>query len=95
MLRAVLSWEEAARLLELRSADYVGVNFPAMTENSKADFGVLRVSEAEGHGEFRAGFYCFEADIMAIEEAIQGCTAVLPALGTKQTESHPAIPQTG
>jgi len=93
MLRAVLSSEEVGSLLKLRSAHYVGMDFPTMTENSKVDFGVLRISEAEGHGEWRVGFYCFDADIMALEEAIQTCTAKLPAIGTKPAESHPAATQ--
>jgi hypothetical protein len=84
MLRAVLSWEEAARLLDLRSARYVGVQFPAVAGESKEDFGLLRVCETEGHGEWRVGFYRFDDDIMAIEEAIQACTAKLPILGTQQ-----------
>jgi hypothetical protein len=87
MLRAVLSSEETASLLKLRSAHYVGLLFPTATENRKADFGVLRVSEVEGHGEWRVGFYCFDTDIMALEEAIQTCTAKLPAVGTKQAEN--------
>jgi hypothetical protein len=87
MLRAVLSSEEAASLLKLRPAHYVGLHFPTMTENSKADFGVLHVSEAEGHGEWRIGFYCFDTDIMALEGAIQTCTAKPPAIGTKPAES--------
>jgi hypothetical protein len=92
MLRAVLSSEEAASLLKLRSAHYVGLDFPTITENSKADFGVLRVCETEGHGEWRVGFYCFDTDIMALEEAIQACIAKLP-IGTKPTEGHPASAQ--
>jgi hypothetical protein len=80
MLRAVLSSEEAASLLKLQLAHYVGMHFPPTTENHKADFGVLRVSEAEGQGEWRVGFYCFDADIMVLEEAIQACTARLPAI---------------
>lgn len=87
MLRAVLSSEEAASLLELRSAHYVGPLFPTVSENGKADFGVLRISEVEGHGEWRVGFYCFDTDIMALEEAIQTCTAKLPTLGTRQAEN--------
>jgi hypothetical protein len=78
-------------VLELRSAQYVGPRFPTMSENSKADFGVLRVSEAESHRECQVGFYYFDTDIMALEEAIQACTEKLPAIGTKPVESHAAI----
>jgi hypothetical protein len=89
MLRAVLTSEEAAKLMELRSTHYVGPHFPTTPENSEADFGVLRVSDSEGHGEWRVGFYCFDADLMGLEEAIQTCTSKLPAIGTKSVESHP------
>jgi hypothetical protein len=87
MLRAVLSSEETASLLKLRSAHYVGPLFPTVSESGKADFGVLRVSEVEDHGEWRVGFYCFDTDIMALEEAIQTCTAKLPAMDTRQAEN--------
>lgn len=91
MLRAVLSSEEAANLMKLRSAHYVGLHFPTMSENNRADFGVLCVTEAESHEEWQVGFYHFDTDIMALEEAIQACTAKLPAIGEKPTETHTAI----
>lgn len=48
---------------------------------------MLRISEVEGYGEWRVGFYCFDTDIMALEEAIQICAAKLPAMGTRQAEN--------
>jgi len=90
MLRAVLSGEEAKSLLKLQTAHYTGLEFPKMTPDRKADFAVMRIFETELHGEWRAGYYCFEADVDGIEVAIQTCTAKLPVIGGEQTKLHPA-----
>ena len=71
MLRAVLSWSEAERLMNLQSAQYVGTHFP---KNQNVDFAVLRIFEGERSDGRQAGFYRFNADVEHIEEAIRTCT---------------------
>jgi hypothetical protein len=74
MLRSALPSEEAKRLLKLQSAHYVGSQFPAMAQNQRVNFAVLRIFNNE-IGEWRAGLYCFDADITDIEETLQACMA--------------------
>lgn len=81
MLRAVLSDEETRSLLKLQSAHYVGLQFPTMTPDQKVDFVVLRIFAGELAEEWQAGFYCFEGDLVGIEESIQTCTAKLTPIG--------------
>ena len=85
MLRAVLSGDEAKNLLNLQSVQYVGLQFPTLAQNRNADFVVLRIFEGELCAEWQAGFYCFDADITRIEEAIQACTAKLSDTGSDKS----------
>lgn len=74
MLRSVLSSEEAKTLLKLQSGQYVGSQFPTMAQNQRVNFAVLRIFNGEIL-EWRAGFYCFDAEITDVEEALRACTA--------------------
>jgi hypothetical protein len=77
ILRAVLSSEEGKSLLKRHSFHYTGKQFPTKAQDRVADFAILRIFDEELDEEWRAGFYCLDADIMRIEEAVQACTARL------------------
>ena len=68
MLRAVVTLEDCKYLVAPSSAIYVGEQFPAIANKpgSAADFAVLRVSAEEADGNWRSGFYRFDADLMEI-----------------------------
>jgi hypothetical protein len=74
MLRAVLSLDEGKCLLKLHTSHYVGLEFPAPTVDSPADFAILRMLDEEPKGGYLVGFYRFDADIGRIEEAVRACT---------------------
>ena len=67
MLRAVISMADCKRLIGSGVAKYVGEQFPSVggPDESK-DFAVLGFSPAEAQGEWQAGYYCFEADLMEL-----------------------------
>jgi hypothetical protein len=68
MLRAVISTADCKRLIGSGVAKYVGDQFPAVggAEDKAQDFAVLGFSPAEAQGEWQAGYYCFEADLMEL-----------------------------
>jgi hypothetical protein len=68
MLRAVISLADCKRLIGSGVAKYVGDQFPIVGgKNGKSgDFAVLGFSPAEAQGEWQAGYYCFEADLMEL-----------------------------
>jgi hypothetical protein len=68
MLRAVLTLDDCKYLVAPNSAVYVGDKFPAIANkrDAAADFAVLSVSAAEADGDWRSGFYRFDADLMEI-----------------------------
>jgi hypothetical protein len=74
IVRAVLSSEDGRSLLKRHSFHYTGKQFPTTAQDRVADFAVLRIFDEELDEEWRAGFYCLDADIMRIEEAVQACT---------------------
>jgi hypothetical protein len=76
ILRAVLSREEARSLLKHLSVHYVGQQFPTAVQDAR-DFAIIRILPEELSEEWEAGFYCFDADIMRVEDAIQASTANL------------------
>jgi len=64
----VISPADAKRLIGSGVARYVGEQFPTVAgagDKSK-DFAVLGFAPAEAQGEWRAGYYCFEADLMEL-----------------------------
>jgi hypothetical protein len=72
MLRAVISIADFKRLIGSGEAKYVGEQFPAVAgagDNSK-DFAVVGFSASEAQGEWRAGYYCFEADLAELNEQL-------------------------
>jgi hypothetical protein len=66
MLRAVISLADCKRLVGPSGARYVGEQFPTVggAEDKSKDFAVLGFSPSEAQGEWQAGYYCFEADLM-------------------------------
>ena len=68
MLRAVISLADCKRLVGSGGAKYVGEQFPAVSgaEDQTKDFAVIGFSPTEAQGEWRAGYYCFEADLMEL-----------------------------
>jgi hypothetical protein len=54
------------------SAVYVGEEFPTIANkrDAAADFAVLRVSAEEADGDWRSGFYRFDADLMEINAVL-------------------------
>ena len=67
MLRAVLSLADAKRLIGSGAAAYVGEKFPAVGNGDQTkDFAVIGFTPAEAQGEWQAGYYCFEADLMEL-----------------------------
>jgi hypothetical protein len=68
MLRAVLSLDECGRLVEPNIATYVGEEFPKVHGNSDdgRDFAVLSVAAEEAAGQWRPGYYRFDADLMEL-----------------------------
>jgi hypothetical protein len=76
ILRAVLSWEECRNLLKLFSVQYAGLQFPTMTQQDQG-FAILNMLKGEPDDTYtwRVGFYCFDADLLQIEEWVQTCVA--------------------
>jgi hypothetical protein len=72
MLRAVLTLDDCKYLVAPNSAVYVGEEFPAMADKrtQSADFAVLRVTAEEAEGDWRSGFYRFDADLMEINAVL-------------------------
>ncbi|HEX4381091.1 MAG TPA: hypothetical protein VH022_13705 [Candidatus Acidoferrum sp.] len=72
MLRAVISLADCKRLIGAGGARYVGEQFPAVggAEDKSKDFAVLGFSPAEAQGEWRAGYYSFEADLVELNEQL-------------------------
>jgi hypothetical protein len=67
MLRAVISLDDARRLIGSGDAKYVGERFPTVGSADQCkDFAVLGFSSAEAQGEWRPGYYCFDADLMEL-----------------------------
>jgi len=74
ILRAVLSWEECAKLLQQFSVQYAGLQFPTMTQQDQGS-AVLNMLKGGPDDTWRVGFYSFDADLPQIEEWVQTCVA--------------------
>jgi hypothetical protein len=72
MLRAVISLADCKRLVGSGAVKYVGEQFPTVAgaEDQSKDFAVLGISPAEAQGEWRTGYYCFEADLMELNSQL-------------------------
>ena len=72
MLRAVISTADCKQLIGSGVARYVGEQFPSLggAERNARDFAVLGFSAAEAQGEWRTGYYCFEADLTELNAQI-------------------------
>jgi hypothetical protein len=68
MLRAVVSTADCKRLIGSGEAKYVGEQFPTVAgvEDKSKDFAVLGFAPNEAQGEWRAGYYSFDADLMEL-----------------------------
>jgi hypothetical protein len=67
MLRAVISLADCKRLIGSGGAKYVGERFPSVGGiDETKDFAVLGFTPAEAQGEWQAGYYSFEADLMEL-----------------------------
>jgi len=66
MLRAIVSFDDCKYLVAKDKMTYVGQQFPKVYEGSSqsADFAVLSIDDSEAQGEWLAGYYRFEADLM-------------------------------
>jgi hypothetical protein len=73
VLRAVMSWEECRRVLNLKLAVYVGERFPSLSNGSAGakSFAVLGVLQGEADGGRRAGYYRLDVDLAEINEALR------------------------
>lgn len=68
MLRAIISLADCKRLIGQAGAKYVGDQFPTTIEDADPtrDFAVLSVGASDADGDWRPGYYCFEADLMEL-----------------------------
>ncbi len=73
MLRAVLSWDECIRVMDLDSAIYVGTQFPSgsIGPNRASEVAILRVLPEESNEDWYAGYYRFDTSVMEMNEALQ------------------------
>jgi hypothetical protein len=72
MLRAIVSLDDCKYLVAPDKMTYVGEKFPKVWDGStrSADFAVLSVEAGEAQGEWRAGYYRFEADLMELNQQL-------------------------
>lgn len=77
ILRAVLSVEEAGRLLNALPTEYAGPQLPKAEDHQADDFAALRISEGELEGKWPAGCYRIDTELANVEAAVQACTTQL------------------
>jgi hypothetical protein len=72
MLRAIVSIDDCQYLVARDKMTYVGEQFPKVYQGSKqsADFAVLSVDASEVQGEWQAGYYRIEADLMKLNQQL-------------------------
>jgi hypothetical protein len=73
MLRAVLSVNECDRVVSKHPVTFFGDNFPSLADGptGEVDFAVLRVAAEETVGNWRAGFYRLDSDLVALNDALR------------------------
>jgi hypothetical protein len=73
MLRAVLSVNECDRVVSKHPVTFFGDNFPSLSDGptGEGDFAVLRVAAEETVGNWRAGFYRLDSDLVALNDALR------------------------
>ena len=79
MLRAVISPSDAKRLIGSGRREYVGEQFPTVgagAGDKSKDFAVIGFTPAEAQGEWQAGYYCFEADLMELNAQLLTLDAI-------------------
>ncbi len=72
MLRAVLSVKECERVVSKHPVTFFGESFPSLEENGvgAGDFAVLRFAAEETVGNWRAGFYRLDSDLVELNDAL-------------------------
>ena len=72
MLRAIVSFDDCKYLVAKDKMTYVGEQFPTVYDGSSqsADFAVLSIDASEVQGEWRSGYYRFEADLMKLNQQL-------------------------
>jgi hypothetical protein len=72
MLRAIVSLEDCKYLVTPDRLTYLGEQFPIVSDDSakSPDFAVLGFDANEANGEWRAGYYRLEADLMELNQQL-------------------------
>jgi hypothetical protein len=73
MLRAVLSMNECERVVSKHPVTFFGDSFPSLSEGQTdaVDFAVLKFAAEETVGNWRAGFYRLDSDLVALNDALR------------------------
>jgi len=73
MLRAVLSVNECDRVVSKHTVTFFGDSFPSLAENGAeaVDFAVLKFAVGETVGDWRAGFYRLDSDLVELNDALR------------------------
>lgn len=73
MLRAVLSVKECERVVSEHPVKFFGDSFPSLSdgEAGSGDFAVLRFAAEETVGDWRAGFYRLDSDLVELNDALR------------------------
>jgi hypothetical protein len=73
MLRAVLSINECERVVSKHPATFFGESFPSLSDGpaGAGDFAVLRFAAEETVGDWRAGFYRLDSDLVELNAALR------------------------
>jgi hypothetical protein len=68
MLRAVIPLKDCRHLIAPSKITYVGDQFPKVYQGAldSADFAVLGVKAEEADGDWRAGYYRFDTDLVEL-----------------------------
>jgi hypothetical protein len=73
MLRAVLSINECEWVVRKHPVTFFGENFPSLsdTQAGAGDFAVLSFGAEETVGDWRAGFYRLDSDLVELNDALR------------------------
>jgi hypothetical protein len=73
MLRAVLSVKECERVVSKHPVTFFGEIFPSLSDGEvgAGDFAVLKFGAEETVGNWRAGFYKLDSDLVELNDALR------------------------
>jgi len=73
MLRAVLSINECERVVSKHPVTFFGENFPSLSDakDGACDFAVLSFGAEETVGDWRAGFYRLDSNLVELNDALR------------------------